>query len=55
MRIPVPASSSTVKSGVRPNSVRLASTGTVTAAVNWRYSSRLVSASAKIMSAPAAT
>ena len=33
----------------------LPSTGTLTALVNWLYSSRVVSASAKIMSAPAST
>ena len=44
-----------MKSGVLPNSVMFASTGTRAAAVNWRYSSSVVSASAKIMSAPAST
>ena len=46
---------STRNSGVLPNSVTFASTGTPTAHVNRRYSSSVVSASAKIMSAPAST
>ena len=54
-RTPASCNSLSVKCGVLPNSVRFASTGTGTAVVNWRYSSRVVNASAKIMSAPAAT
>ncbi len=52
---PTSASSVVVNSGVLPNSVRLASTGTFIVFVNCWYSSSVVSASAKIMSAPAST
>ena len=49
------ASSSTVKSGVAPNSVMLARIGTFTASANFLYIDNSVIASGKIMSAPAST
>ena len=48
-------SSVVVKSGVEPNSVMLARTGTFTAAMNCSYWANSVMASGKIMSAPAST
>jgi hypothetical protein len=48
-------SSSSVKSGVAPNSVMLARIGTLTAAANALYIESSVIASGKIMSAPAST
>ncbi len=52
---PAEASSSRVNSGVWPNSVMLASTGTFTASTKRRYIDRSVMASGKIASAPAST
>ena len=55
MATPTEPNSSRVNSGVAPNSVMFASTGTFTASTNFWYVGKSYAASAKMPSAPAST